>query len=189
MTLVEKYKDGGGLVKHALAEFRYAGWMDADGRFNDEAQEMMCDCVLSLLLNMEGQGHSGVSAGYLMSLFKRLANFEVISPLKGTDDEWGEVFDPTDGTRQNRRDFRVFKRGDGFTYFIEGRVFKEKDTGCCFTNQSSRTFVTFPCIPKIEYYELETYDALTDELRSELIEAEERKWREYEALRSTQTGE
>lgn len=151
MTLVEKYKDGGGLVKHALSEFRYAGWMDADGRFNDEAQEMMCDCVLSLLLNMEGQGHSGVSAGYLMSLFKRLANFEVISPLKGTDDEWGEVFDPTDGTRQNRRDFRVFKRGDGFTYFIEGRVFKEKDSGCCFTNQSSRTFVTFPCIPKIEY--------------------------------------
>ena len=168
MTLVEKYKDGGGLVKHALSEFRYAGWMDADGRFNDEAQEMMCDCVLSLLLNMEGQGHSGVSAGYLISLFKSLANFEVISPLKGTDDEWGEVFDPTDETRQNRR---------------------EKDTGCCFTNQSSRTFVTFPCIPKIEYYELETYDALTDELRSELIEAEERKWREYEALRSTQTGE
>ena len=36
MTLVEKYKDGGGLVKHALSEFRYAGWMDADGRFNDE---------------------------------------------------------------------------------------------------------------------------------------------------------
>ena len=100
MTLVEKYKDGGGLVKHALSEFRYAGWMDADGRFNDEAQEMMCDCVLSLLLNMEGQGHSGVSAGYLISLFKSLANFEVISPLKGTDDEWGEV--STLPTRQGK---------------------------------------------------------------------------------------
>ena len=69
MTLVEKYKDGGGLVKHALAEFRYAGWVDADGRFNDEAQEMMGDCGLSLLLNMEGQGPSGVSAGSLISVF------------------------------------------------------------------------------------------------------------------------
>lgn len=179
MTLAEKYKDGGNLVKHALLEFQYAGWMDADGRFNDEEQEMMCDCVLSLLLNMEGQGHSGVSAGYLLSLFKRLANFEVISPLKGTDDEWEEVSHRRDKTLQNRRDSRVFKRGDGFTYFIEGRVFKEKDTGCCFTNRASRTFVTFPCIPKTEYYELETYRSLTDELRSELIEAEERKWRDY----------
>lgn len=189
MTLIEKYKDGGGLVKHALSEFRYAGWMDDAGHFNDGMQEMMCDCVLSLLRNMEEQGHSGFSAGYLISLFKSLANFEVISPLKGTDDEWGEVFDSANGTRQNRRDSRVFKRGDGFTYFIDGRVFKEKDTGHCFTTQASRTFVTFPCIPRTEYYEIETYGALTDELRSELIEAEERKWHEYEALCSSQEGE
>jgi hypothetical protein len=178
MNLLDKYGDGEGLVKHALSEFKYAGWMDETGMVKDEMQELICDNVLELLLKMEGQGHSGFSAGYLVNLFNRLSKFEVITPLKGTEDEWGCVFDETDGTRQNRRDSRVFKRGDGFTYFLEGRVFRNKGTHNCFTCKASATFVSFPCIPQTEYIDIEEED-LSDELIKEYVEKEEMKWKNW----------
>jgi len=36
-------------TKHALKEFRAAGWTDENGEFNDEMQEAICNHVLMLL--------------------------------------------------------------------------------------------------------------------------------------------
>ena len=33
--------------KHAMVEFRAAGWCDENGKFNDEMQEMICNHVLN----------------------------------------------------------------------------------------------------------------------------------------------
>jgi hypothetical protein len=138
------------LHKHALAEFRAAGWTDADGKFEDEMQEDICKHVLELLKVFSDEGHSGSTAPYTVNLFKKLAMFEPIVPLTGEDWEWHE---PSPGVFQNTRCSRVFKQADRFNgqaYDIEGRVFREP-TGACYTGAESRVPVTFPYTPMTEY--------------------------------------
>lgn len=138
------------LHKHALAEFRAAGWTDADGKFEDEMQEDICKHVLELLKVFADEGHSGSTAPYTVNMFKKLAMFEPLVPLTGEDWEWHE---PSPGVFQNIRCSRVFKQADRFNgqaYDIEGRVFREP-TGACYTGAESRVPVTFPYTPKTEY--------------------------------------
>lgn len=138
------------LHKHALAEFRAAGWTDADGKFEDEMQEDICKHVLELLKVFSDEGHSGTTAPYTVNMFKKLAMFEPLVPLTGEDWEWHE---PSPGVFQNIRCSRVFKQADRFNgqaYDIEGRVFREP-TGACYTGAESRVPVTFPYTPKTEY--------------------------------------
>ena len=138
------------LHRHALAEFRAAGWTDADGKFEDEMQEDICKHVLELLKGFSDEGHSGSTAPYTVNMFKKLAMFEPIVPLTGEDWEW---YEPSPGVFQNTRCSRVFKQADRFNgqaYDIEGRVFREP-TGACYTGAESCVPVTFPYTPKTEY--------------------------------------
>lgn len=138
------------LHNHALAEFRAAGWTDADGKFEDEMQEAICNHVLELLKVFADEGHSGSTAPYTVNMFKKLAMFEPLVPLTGEDWEWNEC---GNGVFQNKRCSRVFKQADRFNgqaYDIEGRVFREP-TGACYTGAESRVPVTFPYTPKTEY--------------------------------------
>ena len=50
------------LIKHAEREFRAAGWVDENGKFEDELQEMICKHVIDLLKVFSEEGHSGSSA-------------------------------------------------------------------------------------------------------------------------------
>lgn len=141
------------LHKHALAEFRAAGWTDADGKFEDEMQEDICKHVLELLKVFADEGHSGNTAPYTVNMFKKLAMFEPLVPLTGEDWEWNEC---GNGVFQNKRCSRVFKQADRFNgqaYDIEGRVFREP-TGACYTGAESRVPVTFPYTPKTEYVDV-----------------------------------
>ena len=141
------------LHKHALAEFRAAGWLDETGAYIDEMQGMLCEHVLTLLRVFSDEGHSGSTAPYTVNLFKKLAMFEPIVPLTGEDWEWHE---PSSGVFQNIRCSRVFKQADRFNgqaYDIEGRVFREP-TGACYTGAESRVPVTFPYTPKTEYVDV-----------------------------------
>lgn len=148
------------LEKHALAEFRAAGWLNEDGAYNDEMQEMICRHVLALLDVFRSEGHSGSSAPYTVDMFKKLAMFEPLVPLTGEDWEWR---DTGHGVLQNLRASRVFKDTEtGDCYDIEGKVFWEwcapyegresqepyKSHYTCF---ESRVPVTFPYTPKTEY--------------------------------------
>ena len=107
--------------KHAMVEFRAAGWCDENGKFNDEMQEMVCNHVLKLLDVFADEGHSGSSAPYAIGLFSRLAKFEPIAPLTGEDWEWSD----TGHNYQNKRASHVFKDYDGNCYDIDGKVFWE----------------------------------------------------------------
>ena len=69
--------------RHAMMEFRAAGWTDESGKFNDEMQEMICKHVMKLLEVFADEGHSGSSAPYAINLFKQLASFEPVAPLTG----------------------------------------------------------------------------------------------------------
>ena len=148
-------------IDHALMEFRAAGWVDSEGKFKDEMQEIVCDGVMKLLMVFAEEGHSGTSAPYAINLFKQLAMFEPIVPLTGEEWEWSDVRHNGDGSihYQNKRCSHVFKEGDGQAYDIDGKVFwewyKDQETGESFkshyTSRDSRVHVTFPYTPKREY--------------------------------------
>jgi len=147
------------LVTHAEEEFKIAGWLEEDV---DESQKWVCDNLRELLATFSSQGHSGHSGSYVLNAFKKLADFDIITPLTGNDDEWMDV-SMYDGepTLQNKRCFRVFKDSDGRAYDIEGIVWyrwysddnKSEPYKSYFTNKESRVYVDFPYTPTKEYKE------------------------------------
>ena len=161
------------LEKHALMEFKAAGWLDESGNYSDEMQEMICRHVLALLDVFSNEGHSGSSAPYAINMFARLAKFEPIAPLTGEDWEWNEVSERM-GSKcwQNKRASHVFKDEDG-AYDINGKVFWEwavsydddgKPNGeahkSYYTSRDSRVPVTFPyVVPEKPIYEYRHSDA------------------------------
>lgn len=150
--------------RHAMMEFRAAGWTDESGKFNDEMQEMICKHVMKLLEVFADEGHSGSSAPYAINLFKQLASFEPVAPLTGEDWEWTDVSEyggRDDGPLfQNKRCGHVFKDNDG-AYDSDGIIWydwhTDEETGekykTHFTSRESRVPVTFPYTPKREYKE------------------------------------
>ena len=66
--------------KHAMKEFRAAGWINENDQYMDEMQEAICGNVLRLLDVFDGEGHSGSTAPYTINLFSKLASFEPIVP-------------------------------------------------------------------------------------------------------------
>ena len=142
--------------KHAMKEFRAAGWINENDQYMDEMQEAICNHVLRLLDVFDGEGHSGSSAPYTINLFSKLAAFEPIVPLTGEDWEWLDH----GYSKQNIRCGHVFKqpdRFDGQAYDIEAVIFWEwiefegEVSKSYFTNSDSHQPITFPYTPKREY--------------------------------------
>lgn len=143
---------GSNYVEFAFREFKVAGWLNEDGNFDDDMQEMICGQILELLNLFASHGHTGSTAVYALGLFENLAKFEPITPLTGVDDEWSEV---GDGRYQNKRCSRVFKGGERFNgqaYDSEAVIFWEWDSDkkhkTHFTNSHSAQPIEFPYMPK-----------------------------------------
>ena len=135
------------LVSYAESELARIG-MGADS--TEEMNKAMHDHIITMVNAFADEGHSGFSAGYALSILKKLLAYEPLTPLTGEDDEWVEVMD---GVFQNKRCSRVFKQADRFdgqAYDINGKVFVEEN-GAAFTSSDSRVPVTFPYEPKTEY--------------------------------------
>lgn len=133
-------------IQHALREFKAKGWIDEDGNYDDDLQELVCKNTLELLEVFGKQGYSGASFGYAVGLFSKLAHFKPLCPLTGEDSEWNEV---DEELFQNNRYSSIFKRRD-FVYNIDGRFFRYGEDGATFVRGwFSRTPVEFPyTIPK-----------------------------------------
>lgn len=129
------------LVRYAERELKIAGLFDKDSDYEGR----LAEAVIELVRVFSAQGHSGASAHMTVALFKKVALFESLIPLQGTDDEWNEV---SEGIYQNNRCSHVFKE-NGQAYDIYGKVFREP-SGTTYTNRESRVFVTFPYVPKTE---------------------------------------
>lgn len=132
---------------HAELEFKAMKWDESDG-INVEMKR----CIMELLETFSKQGHSGMSAGYCLSLFEKLARFEPLTPLTGEDWEWCQV--SNDGLFQNVRCSRVFKDSENGPHDIEAIIWKDKD-GLCYTNFNSRKSIEFPYTPTREYREVD----------------------------------
>lgn len=129
------------LVEYAKSELDRAG-LTADG---DTYDGLVRQAALELIEKFSDQGHSGFSAGVVISIVERLMRFHPLTPLTGEDDEWSEV---CDGLFQNRRCSHVFKR-NGEAYDSEGRIFEEPG-GARYTSRDSHVPVTFPYVPTRE---------------------------------------
>lgn len=147
------------LTDFAVKELRLMG-MDPSGDSNDPNTWIAND-VLNLIKILSMQGHSGSSISYAIGLFERLARYEPLTPLQGTDDEWVNVTSMSPGPLwQNKRCSRVFK-DETRAYDIDGRVFREKcidengeEYTHSFTNRDSFVTVTFPYTPTTEYVDV-----------------------------------
>ncbi len=137
-----------GLVQFAESELKRIS-----GPGEDEMSKAMNKHILHMVKEFADEGHSGFSAGYALSVLKKLLAYKPLTPLTGEDDEWGEVAEE-DGKPlfQNKRYSAVFKVGkDGQAYDINGKVFWEwyttedgESRKSYFTNYNSRVPVTFP---------------------------------------------
>ena len=137
-----------GLITHAEKEMELA-WPKSN-----EMQDAVKKDVLQLIEVFAKQGHSGMSAPYVLGVFTKLARFEPLSPLTGADDEWTEA---SEGIFQNNRCGEVFKCGkNGEAYWINGKIFREPN-GCTYTSKESCVPVTFPWVkPEPEIVDVPT---------------------------------
>lgn len=108
------------LCQHAIKELKLAGY-GGEGGPND----WMYQQVLEAIAVFSSHGNSGMSAPWEINLVKRLCNWDVISPLRFTDDEWEQI--SADGTCQNKRKSDVFKEPDGSIHY--NGAFTKRATG------------------------------------------------------------
>ena len=100
------------LVQHAQLELELSGYFKEDSDFYGG---MTGKAVMELIEVFANQGHSGMSAGIVASLFSKLANYEPLQPVTGRDEEWAEAFNDSNGhpVYQNKRCSAMFKHAGG----------------------------------------------------------------------------
>ena len=115
----------------------------------DEMQELIKKDILQILDTFSEQGHSGMSGAYVLSCLDRLLRFKPLSPLTGSDEEWGEPHGH-DFTQQNKRCSSVFRINfdNGTAYDIDGKVFSKDGGKHFYSCYESRIPVTFPYYPR-----------------------------------------
>ncbi len=132
------------ILKHAKRELSLLGYAPVElleeGDINKVAQQN----ILELLEVFSKQGHSGMSAPYVIGMFFKLASFESLTPLTGEDSEWEKV---DFQTFQNIRCSRVFKNlNTGVACDTQGKIFEAED-GARYISKGSSVDITFPYVP------------------------------------------
>lgn len=150
------------LKEHAQRELELAGYHVVDAINEDDMNGMVYRNVMDLLDVFCKQGHSGFSAPFVLSIFKRVAGYELLTPLSGNDEEWNEVGGVDSPQWQNNRCGHVFKDADGRPYDCEGIIFKDPDDSC-YTNRNSRVYITFPYTPTRKYVNVDNEGNVIEE--------------------------
>jgi len=122
----------------------------------DEMQDAIESDILQIVDIFAEQGHSGMSAPYVLKILEKVLAFEPVTPLTGEDSEWNDMSDHGDSKNtiyQNNRCFRVFKEvaPDGTEYVYDsGRYIFRDEEGFTYISRESRGTVIFPYTPKRE---------------------------------------
>lgn len=95
------------ICKHAIKELKLAGYGNGEGGPNG----WMYQQVIEAIAVFASHGNSGGSAPWEINLVQKLCDWDIISPLRFTDDEWSQI--SSDGTCQNRRKSNIFKEPNG----------------------------------------------------------------------------
>lgn len=130
-----------GTVDHAQRELQLAGMFDKDVDGSDAmgSWNILCaEAVIELIKVFADQGHSGASAGMTRELFNKLSNFEALTELTDSPDEWMDISRMQGGEPgwQNRRYPSAFSEDGGKTYYnLNDDCFKftDEETGCVYT--------------------------------------------------------
>lgn len=99
------------ICRHAIKELKLAGYGKGEGGPNDWIYQQ----VLEAVVVFASHDNSGSSAPWEINLVQKLCNWDIISPLRFTDDEWSQI--SSDGTCQNIRKYNVFKEPDGNIHY------------------------------------------------------------------------
>ena len=140
-----------GLLKHAKTEMKAAGLYDKDADYGG----MIPEAVEEIVAVFAKQGHSGCSAGIVISILEKVLRYQPLVPLTGKPDEWTEVSamcaPDNRPLYQNKRCGNVFATdSNGINAWdIDGIIWVNKHGG--YTNWRSRVKVKFPYIPKSKY--------------------------------------
>ncbi len=134
------------LYMYARNELKLADLFGEDSDYHG----MLANSVLTLIKDFSDQGHSEYSASQIIRIFSRVAAYNPLTPLEGTDDEWSDV---GSGMYQNKRCSHVFKDETG-AWDSTGIIFREPD-GSCFQNSDSRVYITFPYAPTVEFVDVD----------------------------------
>lgn len=126
------------VLEFARSELKFAGLFDEDSDYGG----MLGDAVMNLLKEHEKEGHSGFSNAMVVDLFSKLATFTPLTPLSGSDDEWGDDVDGL-GMQQNVRDSRVFRSPERGAWTLDAVAFREP-SGATYTSSQSAQPITFP---------------------------------------------
>lgn len=104
------------LCQHAIKELKFAGYGNGEGGPND----WMYRQVLEAIAVFSSHDNSGTSAYFEINLVNKLCKFDIISPLRFTDNEWGKI--NVRGTCQNKRKSGVFKEPNGKIHYLDAFV-------------------------------------------------------------------
>jgi len=99
------------ICQHAIKELKLAGYGKGEGGPDD----WMYQQVIEAVAVFASHGNSGGSAPWEINLVQKLCDWDIISPLRFTDEEWMQI--SSDGTCQNRRKRNVFKEPDGSIHY------------------------------------------------------------------------
>lgn len=89
----------------------YVAGLAGYGNGEDGPTDWMYQQVLEAIAVFSSHSNSGMSAPWEIDFVKRLCSWDVISPLRFTDDEWQQI-SPL-GVYQNKRKSNVFKEPNG----------------------------------------------------------------------------
>jgi hypothetical protein len=170
---------------HAQFELELAGFFDEDSDYGG----LIGKAVMELMEVFEKQGHSGMSAPIVASLFHKLANYEPLGTITGKDEEWGDVSDMAGKPfYQNKRCSALFKDGeDGRPYYIDAIVKREQNGTCWsgFAWLSEEDYKTgdrskmvgkkgyiksFPFTPKTFYIDVKDVEVAKDDWESFIVD-------------------
>lgn len=99
------------ICRHAKAELKRAGYGKGECGPNDWIYKQVMEAVAVFA----SHSNSGVSALFEINFVKKLCSWDIISPLRFTDDEWHQISE--DGTYQNTRNSDVFKEPNGRIHY------------------------------------------------------------------------
>ena len=134
-------------LKHARRELALLGYEPVENLEDGDVNKTVQQNILELLEVFGKQGHSGMSAQYVIGMFFKLSSFEPLTPLTGENGEWEKV---DFQTFQNVRCSRVFKNlNTGEAHDVQGIIFEAPD-GARYTSKDSSVSITFPYIPHTE---------------------------------------
>lgn len=101
----------GNVREHAIREMKLAGVDE------DIYGDMTSKAVLKMIDAFESEGHSGMSASLVLSIFNRVIDFGNLTPLTNDPNEWHD-HGRESGRWQNKRNSSAFSLDNGHSYYL-----------------------------------------------------------------------